>query len=87
MFPIVRSYAAFVPAFGEPWGFAVASQTLDPAAIALEQVDRRLAELGLVNRHYDGETHRHMFALPKGVREAIANQRQTIADDRPLIVA
>lgn len=89
VFPIVRSYGAFVPAFGEPWGFAVASRDLDPAALASDEVDRRLAERALApgNRHYDGETHCHMFALPRGVREAIARQRQTIADDRPLIVA
>ena len=88
-FPIVRSYAAFVPAFGEPWGFTVASNDLDPSALTADEVDRRLAERGLAggNRHYDGETHRHMFALPLGVRKAIAAQQQTITDDRPLVVA
>lgn len=87
VFPVVRSFAAFVPAFGEPWGFATASHKLDPASLTEDTVDRRLAERGLANRHYDGETHRNMFAIPRGVREAIAKQQQTIADDRPLIVA
>jgi spermidine synthase len=87
VFPIARSYAAFVPSFGEPWGFVVASRDVDPVALSDDEVDRRLRERGLANRHYDGESHRHMFALTRGVREAIAAAPRTITDDRPLIVA
>jgi spermidine synthase len=85
VFPIAHGYAAFVASFGEPWGFAVASQSLDPAALAADEVDRRLRERGLALRHYDGDTHRHMFSLPRSVRDAIAAADRPITDDRPLV--
>jgi spermidine synthase len=84
-FPIARGYAAFVPSFGEPWGFAVASRELDPAGLSPDEIDRRTRARSLELRHYDGETHRHMFALPRGVRDAIAGADRPITDDRPLV--
>jgi spermidine synthase len=86
VFPVVSGLGAFVPAFGEPWGFAVASHEGGPRALAPEQVDACLAERGIVGRHYDGETHQHMFAIPKGVRAAIAERDDVITDAKPLIL-
>lgn len=85
VFPLASGYAAFVPSFGEPWGFAVASHELDPAGLTPSEVDRRIRERGLDLRHYDGETHRHMFALPRGVRDAIAAADRAITDEQPLV--
>jgi spermidine synthase len=87
VFPVVSGLAAFVPAFGEPWGFAVASHTDGPAALSASEVDARLAARGIVGRHYDGETHRHMFSLPKGVRRAVAELDDVITDANPLILS
>src|SRR5262249_58991276 len=84
VFPIARAYAAFVASFGEPWGFAVASHDLDPAGLTPDEVDRRARERGLDLRHYDGETHRHMFALPRTVRDATPAAEPTTSDARPL---
>lgn len=87
VFRVVRPYAAFVPFFVEPWGFASASDELDPGALAPEDVDRRLRERQVETRYYDGETHRHVFALPRPVRDAIRIGGATITDDKPLVVA
>jgi spermidine synthase len=87
VFPVVGSLAAFVPSFGEPWGFAVASHEGGPAALDADEVDARLAARGIVGRHYDGQTHRHMFALPRGVRAAIAERDDVITDLKPLILS
>ncbi len=84
-FPIVRSYSTFVPAFGEPWGFAIASDAVDPASLEGDVVDARIAQRGLTLRHYDGISHRHMFASPRYVREAIAGAARPITDASPFI--
>ena len=86
VFPVVSGLAAFVPAFGEPWGFAVAGDAPGPAALTGAEVDARLAARGIVGRHYDGQTHQHMFSLPKGVRTAIAARDDVITDAKPLIL-
>lgn len=85
VFGTVRAYATFVASFGEPWGFAVASDSLDPAALEPTEVNGRLAARGVPTRHYDGETHRAMFSLPRHVRDAIAASGETISDRQPLI--
>ena len=87
VFPVVSSLGAFVPSFGEPWGFAVATQAGGPGALSAEEVDARLSARGIVGRHYDGETHQHMLALPRGVRTAISQGDEVITDAKPLILS
>lgn len=87
VFPIAHGYSAFVPSFGEPWGFAVASETIDPRSMSDEAITRRLAERGIAVQHYDAESHRHMFALPRGVRDAICGSDDVITDAKPLIAS
>lgn len=71
-FRTVRSYSADVPFFGEVWGFAFASDDLDPASVSPEEVDRRLSTRGIRGlRFYDGQTHTQLFALPRYVRTAL----------------
>jgi spermidine synthase len=86
VFPVVAGLGAFVPAFGEPWGFAVAGQDGGPAALSAEEVDARLAARGIEGRHYDGQTHVHMLSQPKGIRAAIAAHQAVITDASPLIL-
>jgi spermidine synthase len=87
VFPIVSGFGAFVPSFGEPWGFAVASREGGPGALSPAEVDARLAERGIVGRHYDGQTHQHMLAVPKDVRTAVAERDDVITDAQPLILS
>jgi spermidine synthase len=80
VFPTARSYGTFVASFGEPWGFGMTAPPLEP-----DEVDSRIRQRGLSLRFYDGESHRHLFALPRGVRAAIAAAERTITDAAPLV--
>ncbi|WP_372425023.1 hypothetical protein [Salinarimonas chemoclinalis] len=78
-FADVALYTHNVPSFGTPWCFAIAGGDLS-ALHALEPatIEARLARLpagALVA--YDGETHRHMLALPRALREALARAAPT----------
>jgi spermidine synthase len=71
----VSSYATFIPSFWASWGFIVVSDTIDVGAMSPGDVDGRLRARGIADQleHYDGQTHAHMFALPRSVRTALAN--------------
>jgi spermidine synthase len=85
VFPIVVPCAVYVPCFGGPWGFCVASLKNNPALMSPDEVDKRIKARGLKGlKFYDGETHRGMFALPKYIREAMAKQTRVITDKKPL---
>lgn len=72
VFRRVRSLSCHVPSFRCLWGFAVASDSLDPGQLTPAQVDARLAERRITGlRFYDGETHRRLFSLPRYIREQI----------------
>ncbi len=87
VFPSVCAYEAFVPSFGSTWGFVVGSLGPGPAALSVESVDERIADrVGRELRHYDGVTHRGMFALPKYLREATATEERVITEATPLFV-
>jgi len=87
VFPRVFPYRAEVPSFGGTWGFALAGEGLDPLALSPAEVERRIA--GRISRplsFYDAETHRGLFSLPKYLRQEMAQENRTIADDRPLFI-
>ncbi len=75
-----------VPAFQTLWGFTIASdsplrQRPDP------EVDADIARrINKPLRHYDGETHRGMFALPKFLREGIVGETRINRDDHPVFM-
>ena len=84
MFPIVSIYQADIPSFGGPWGFTVASMTMDTAAMTPVEVDKRIKVRGLKDlKFYDGLTHMAMFTLSKHMRKATRGGR-LITDDSPL---
>ncbi len=68
VFARVTPYFAYVPLYGSLWGFAVASDRLEPAALAPEAVDRTIAARGVGDlQSYNGAQHRALFALPNYV--------------------
>jgi spermidine synthase len=68
-FAIVAPYFVHIPLYGSIWGFACASDTLDPRALGPEDVERVIAERGLGDlQYYNGDVHRAVFALPNYVR-------------------
>ena len=75
-----------VPAFQTLWGFTIASD-----APLLQQTEDELeaaiaSRIGKSLRHYDGETHRGMFALPKYLRQGMANETRINRDDQPVFM-
>ena len=69
----VAPYLVHIPAYGATWGFAVASDTLDPRSLSAVEIDARLAERDIGDRRfYYGDTHRALFALPGYLRDTLA---------------
>jgi spermidine synthase len=69
VFSIVRPYLVTVPLYGAQWGFACASDSLDPLTLGEDQIEQRISERKLGNlQYYNGATHRGVFALPNFVR-------------------
>ena len=72
VFAVVVPYFAYIPIYGSVWGFASASDTLDPRAIAPAEVERVIAARGLKDlQFYNGEVHRALFALPNYVKKLV----------------
>jgi spermidine synthase len=87
VFPVVVPFTAYVPCFGGPWGFCLASRRTDPSRFPPPEVAKRIAARSLRRlKFYDGLTHRNMFSLPVYVREALAKQRRIITDKKPLFL-
>ena len=75
-----------VPAFQTLWGFTIASDTPSAQRTDAElqaAIDDRISK---TLRHYDGETHRGMFALPKYLREGMAGETRINRDDEPVFM-
>lgn len=73
VFAIVRPYFLYIPLYGSLWGLATASDTLDPAALAADEVDRRIAARAVHSlQYYNGAVHCAQFALPNYLRTLLA---------------
>jgi spermidine synthase len=72
VFPVVVPYFAYVPLYGSIWGFASASDSLDPSRLEPAEVERVIASRGLADlQYYNGEAHRAVFALPNYVKALV----------------
>ena len=72
VFPVVVPYFAYIPIYGSIWGFASASDSLDPRTMEPAAVEKVISSRGLEDlQYYNGETHRAVFALPNYVRELV----------------
>jgi spermidine synthase len=72
VFRKVTPYFAHIPLYGSIWGFACASDELEPKALAPEAVERVIAARGVKDlQYYNGEMHRAVFALPNYVKELL----------------
>ncbi len=86
-FAIVCPYQAYVPSFVDLWGFATASQSINPTKLLPEEVDHRIsARLLRKPKSYDGLSHLASFTLPKHTRHQLARTRRIITDKKPIFV-
>jgi spermidine synthase len=89
VFPVVRSYATFIPSFWADWGFLIASNGLDPAGMSPDLLMDRLRTTGAAGveslapqlQFYDPDAHVRMFALSKDVKARL--NHQTLPGDTP----
>jgi len=67
------------------WGFACASESLNPTSLAPEEVDARIStRLSKELKSYDGLTYRAMFTFPKHIRGQLAADTRIITDSAPI---
>jgi spermidine synthase len=72
VFRRVTPYFVHIPLYGSIWGFACASDTLDPREMSPADVERVIERRGIGDlQYYNGEVHRAMFALPNYVRALV----------------
>lgn len=76
-----------VPAFETLWGFTLASDS--PLLQTTEEnIDELLSSRANKElKHYDAETHRGMFALPKHLRNGFKSETRINRDDAPVFMA
>jgi spermidine synthase len=87
-FKTVLSYQMTISFFGLEWGFVVASDTDIEQRFAPQTLTHTLRERDCKLQFYDVESHLHMFAQPKYLRDALEdpNTGKIIADDQVLVV-
>lgn len=82
--PFSQSFAAYVQAYDTPWSFLIAWKDPSRRIDITGKVDKLIADRikGEV-KFYDEETHRHIFSLPKDVRELLKQPCEPITDSKP----
>jgi spermidine synthase len=87
VFNIVCPYHTYVPSFVDLWGFATASQSVNPPELSPEDIDQRIsARLSRRLKSYDGLTHKSLFILSKHLRHRLAVTKRIITDQKPVFV-
>jgi len=82
VFKNVTPMLNYVPLYGTLWGFAIASQTLDPLNITPEEVKKRLDHFKLPDLHfYNPNTHFSLMSLPNYVKELLAVEQKPYTPD------
>jgi spermidine synthase len=73
VFRRVTPYFVHIPLYGSIWGFACASDELDPRALSPRDVDGIVAQRKLAHlQYYNGETHQAVFAVPNYIRALLS---------------
>ncbi len=77
VFPHVTPYFVHIPIYGSIWGFACASDVLDPRKTSSEEARHIISVRGIGDlQYYNGDTHQAVFALPNYIRELCADPRR-----------
>jgi spermidine synthase len=76
---------SYIPSFGSPWGFVIASSGLPPTDMSAQKVDACIESRLTHNLlYYDGITHQGMFHLPTYVRQGLKTEKRVITKGNPL---
>jgi spermidine synthase len=72
-FEYVANYSTFVPSYGTPWGFAVASDQINVGNVSLADLEKncRILKVDQLD-FYDLETHQYLFSQPKSIRRELS---------------
>ena len=75
VFKRVTPYFVHIPVYGSIWGFACASDELDPRTLSAAQVEEVIARRGLKDlQYYNGDVHGAMFAQPNYIRALLSGR-------------
>ena len=73
VFPLVTPYFVHIPIYGSIWGFACASDSLDPRHLSSHEVDNIVSVRGIGDlQYYNGDTHQAVFAIPNYIRPLVS---------------
>lgn len=78
-------YHVFMHAFSGLWGFVMGSNDVDVRNKEID-VDAELRRRGISTRFYDSVAHRHMFSVPKHMREAIEAEAEISTLSKPAFI-
>ncbi len=85
VYRIVRPYTTYVKSYNGLWGFAAASDKVDPASLTPSEVEERIrARVRGQLRFYDPATHVWLFTLPKPVRDVLDKYKLVSTDENPV---
>lgn len=87
IFPVVRSYSAYIPSFDVPWSFLACShsQECDPFKIQAFEIETRLKQRNIKSlKFYDGMTHEGLFRIPKYLRTALEKEKGILTLKKPV---
>jgi spermidine synthase len=72
VFGKVTPYFVHIPLYGSIWGFACASDVLEPQALSAQDVERVIHARQLSDlQYYNGATHCAVFAVPNYVKSLV----------------
>jgi len=73
VFAKVTPYFVHIPLYGSIWGFACASDVLEPQLLSAQDVDRTIRARALSDlQYYNGATHCAVFAVPNYAKSLVA---------------
>ncbi len=80
VFRHVQCYGLYIPLYGAYWGLAVASDSLQPAALSAAEVAERMAARGVGDlQFYNAPLHPALFALPTYYGQLVVPQSGPVA--------
>jgi spermidine synthase len=88
VFPFHYPYFMTMQTFGTAWIMVIATFTaINPLSESPETIDRYLSKYTHDLQYYDGQTHYHMFHLPKNVRTKLSKESRPITLTDPYYIS